>query len=109
MTNVTYYRDTNEFSIEFTGHSGYAEHGNDIVCSAISALSQTLVAQMELDADYYDSKIDNGYLWLYAKGDCVGFALDTIITGLRLIEQSYPDYIEIEEGCTLQLYPILPY
>ena len=29
-------------TIEATGHSGYAEHGADIVCSAISTLMETL-------------------------------------------------------------------
>ena len=29
-------------TIEATGHSGYAEHGQDIVCSAISTLMETL-------------------------------------------------------------------
>ena len=29
-------------TIEATGHSGYAEHGADIVCSAVSTLMETL-------------------------------------------------------------------
>ena len=29
-------------TIEATGHSGYAEEGNDIVCSAVSTLMETL-------------------------------------------------------------------
>ncbi len=29
-------------TIEATGHSGYAEHGSDIVCSAVSTLLETL-------------------------------------------------------------------
>ena len=29
-------------TIEATGHSGYAEHGFDIVCSAVSSLMETL-------------------------------------------------------------------
>ena len=31
-------------TIEATGHSGYAEEGSDIVCSAVSSLMQTLAA-----------------------------------------------------------------
>ena len=29
-------------TLEATGHSGYAEQGNDIVCSAVSTLMETL-------------------------------------------------------------------
>ena len=31
----------NIVTIEATGHSGYAEHGSDIVCSAVSCLLET--------------------------------------------------------------------
>ena len=34
-------------SIRICGHAGYAEHGKDIVCAAVTALSQTLIMSVE--------------------------------------------------------------
>ncbi|HMM32509.1 MAG TPA: ribosomal-processing cysteine protease Prp [Clostridia bacterium] len=44
MTTVRFYVSGGEFvGFEVTGHTGYAEEGSDIVCSAVSALTQTAV------------------------------------------------------------------
>lgn len=106
MTQVTYFEEGHTFSIEVNGHSGYAEAGKDIVCSAISILIQTLVEHMDRIADYTDNYIADGYVWLYAQGDITNFALDTIMTGFELLEAFYPDYIQVAKGCTLQTYPL---
>lgn len=43
MINITIIKNKqNIMTIEATGHSGYAESGSDIVCSAVSALTQNL-------------------------------------------------------------------
>ena len=43
MTNVKIFKDkSNILGFEISGHSGYAEEGRDIVCSAISTLSQSI-------------------------------------------------------------------
>lgn len=107
MTHVTYFEQSDEISIEVQGHSGYAEFGKDIVCAAISVLLQTLVYHLEDNADYMDSNIDNGYVFCYARGGDARVSFDTILTGLQLIESQYPDYIEIEKGCTIMTYPSL--
>ena len=40
MTKITFYQDDSNNIVSFSceGHAGYAEKGEDIVCSAISAL-----------------------------------------------------------------------
>ena len=44
MTTVKFYGNGGEIEgFEVTGHTGYAEEGSDIVCSAVSALTQTAV------------------------------------------------------------------
>lgn len=56
----------NGFIIE--GHAGYAEPGKDIVCAAVSALSQTCVMSIEnLTDDEYVCSQDNGYMELKCK------------------------------------------
>ena len=44
MINITIIKSNNKIlTIEATGHSGYAESGKDIVCSAVSTLTQALI------------------------------------------------------------------
>ena len=48
MTEVTFFKRNGKllgFSAE--GHSGYAEEGNDIICAAISAVTQTAAIYAE--------------------------------------------------------------
>lgn len=48
MINVTIVRfNRNIITIEATGHSGYAEAGHDIVCSAVSTLTENLISGLE--------------------------------------------------------------
>ena len=44
MINITIIKSNNKIiTIEATGHSGYAESGQDIVCAAVSTLTQALI------------------------------------------------------------------
>lgn len=44
MINITIIKNNSQIlTIEATGHSGYAESGSDIVCSAVSTLTQALI------------------------------------------------------------------
>lgn len=44
MINITIVKsDDKIITIEATGHSGYAESGQDIVCAAVSTLTQALI------------------------------------------------------------------
>lgn len=44
MTRVEFYKtDLGWQGFKALGHSGYAEHGEDIVCAAVSVLTQTAV------------------------------------------------------------------
>lgn len=48
MTNVTIFKqESNILGFEVSGHSGYAEEGSDIVCSAISTLSQSICVGLD--------------------------------------------------------------
>lgn len=98
MTEITYYTDGREFSIESRGHSGYAESGKDIVCAGISTLLQTLI--FYTNTDNYD--IGDGYLWVHGSGSRDLIAYEMAITGLNLIEGSYPNNVKLTEGCTIQ-------
>lgn len=105
MTKVTYYEENDEISIKIKGHAGYAAIGSDIVCSAISTLGQTLLAYLNVDNDKFDYSLREGMIWAYAKGQNVKTALHVIMAGFHLIEDSYPDHLQIDRGCAIQRTP----
>lgn len=105
MTEVTYYEEYDEISIEIKGHAGYAALGSDIVCSAISTLGQTLLAYLNVDHEKFQYSMREGIIRAYAKGENVKTALHVIMAGFHLIEDSYPDYLKINRGCSMQRTP----
>ena len=74
MTTVTFFRRPDGFLTGFkaTGHADYAEYGSDIVCAAISALTQGITqgilkvakanAQVKTDEEsgLFDLKLESG-------------------------------------------------
>lgn len=48
MIRVTLYENDNHvYRVHLEGHSGYAEHGNDIICAAVSILALNTVNAIE--------------------------------------------------------------
>lgn len=85
---------------EISGHAGYAEAGEDIVCAAVSALAQTtaigltevlgLAPQIRIDEDAGAMS-----LILSTPEDGAQILLKTLLAGLRAIERQYPRHIRI--------------
>ena len=84
-------------SIGITGHAGYAEHGKDIVCAAASMLLFTLIEYLEKSGVKHSAHAESG---------CAGVAVtdpdrrtedafDLVETGLRMLAERYPDYVEL--------------
>lgn len=78
------------------GHAGYAEPGKDIVCAAVSAISQTCIMSIEdLTKDECICRQENGYMELKCKNPDV----DTILllrafeTGARAISENYKKFV----------------
>jgi uncharacterized protein YsxB (DUF464 family) len=46
-----------EMNISAKGHANYAEHGKDIVCSAVSAIMQTTIMGLQAIADQYPEHV----------------------------------------------------
>jgi uncharacterized protein YsxB (DUF464 family) len=108
MTEVRVRRAPDGSIAEFavSGHSGYADRGEDIVCAAISALTQTALMGLEHVARHpYEGKIRDGFLScrIKAGGTPDSFAraqaiLETMVLGLKDIASGYPDYLRVTEG-----------
>ena len=99
MTDIRWYWENDEFGICAEGHAEY-NPGNDIVCSAISCLLQTLYAGLEMQcyAQCILSTGDGRYEIDCAIGDKRGEVkalFDSIVFGLHLIAKEYPDNVRI--------------
>ena len=56
MTKVTFFkRDGVYFGFEEQGHTGYGESGDDILCSALSAMTMLIINTVEIS---YASRVD---------------------------------------------------
>ena len=94
-------------TIEATGHSGYAKHGQDIVCSAVSKLMETLangltevvkaktnvivddkIAHMSITLDEIDNE----------KFKMAQVLMNTILIGIKSVaEDGFSKFIKIKE------------
>lgn len=84
--------------IEIIGHAGYGKNGNDIICSAVSALvGAYLFALTEMDIPH-KTKVSNGYTKIYL--DEHNSKLEAITTmfvcGIVNIHTQYPEYVSIK-------------
>lgn len=89
------------FTVE--GHAGYAEHGRDIVCAAVSAVTQTAILGLkEVLKLPVVVEMRDGYLSCRLPEVVVATArpmaqavLETMLAGLKDIQEGYPDFIEL--------------
>lgn len=107
MTKIIINRKDNHIvKVECTGHTGYAEEGEDIVCAALSSIVQTaLLGLMQvagINAEYSRS-IEEGYLSISLPDlnetmrHDADIILETMLVGVGDLYLSYSDYIELED------------
>mgnify|MGYP005768617333 FL=1 len=84
------------------GHAGYADRGEDIICAAVSALTQNAVNSIEAfteDAFEADVSEEDGSLHVRFEDTVSGdtrLLLDSLVLGLTSIQDSYgSQYIRI--------------
>ena len=107
MIHVLVSRDDrgNISSLKVEGHSGFDVAGQDIVCSAVSAIVQTAVIGLMdvvgIEPIYHQ---ENGLahldIPLGLPEDIIketGIVLETMLLGLKSIELGYSEYITIRE------------
>ena len=107
MINITVIKKKHNIkSIQATGHSGYAEQGGDIVCSAVSVLMETLanglteIVKAEVKV-VVDEEIPHLMLELIEqdaeKFKYAQMLMKTTLLGLKGVEGEYGKYIKIKE------------
>ncbi len=102
MTRVRFLeRDGMLLGYEVSGHAGYAQKGEDIVCAAVSALTQTaLIGLSEVVKAPVDWSVDEKKARLSARvlksSEGAQLILRTLEAGLRSIAEQYPDLVGID-------------
>lgn len=101
MTSIVFYRkDGLLYGFVMSGHSGYAKHGEDIVCSALSSAAymtaNTITDVLMLKADI---TVDDAKLSLELNGSNIIKAQD-ILQGFYLhinqLREQYPQFIKAQ-------------
>ena len=103
MTKIVIYKSKSHIvGFEISGHTGYAEEGSDIVCSAVSSMSQMVVVGikdvLKLNAFV---QISDGYLKLKLSEKDIenNFAevlLKSLEKSLKEIVKEYGNYVKME-------------
>lgn len=100
MINITFRPE--KLELEVTGHAGWANKGEDIVCAAVSALFYTLAEvlgeskDMLNDVPHVKMEDGNGIISCSPKEEYeVNIALTyrTILIGLQMVAEDYSKYI----------------
>ncbi len=104
MISIKMYRNEKGelFRFQIHGHAKYAEKGKDIICAAVSSLSQAAVMGLErLTSDKVtSSKGKNDLICEIAlERDKIKTQtiLELLLLSLEDIERQYPEYVKISE------------
>ena len=103
MVKVNIYRDSNGNIISYnvSGHAGVAEAGHDIVCSAVSALTQApligLEQYLKLKPQYtVDEESGIFTLKLNEADSRTQAILETMYLALQSVERQFPQYVKVK-------------
>lgn len=97
MITVSFYVKKEPVGFEVSGHSGYADEGSDIICSAVSScaymIANTATEIMGLSPEI---EVKDGYMRLIFN-DTEALKAKDILNGFRLhinaLADEYPGYI----------------
>ncbi len=90
--------DDNTFGIRAEGHAGYGPKGQDIVCAAVSVLLYAYAAELLRIGTKADIRDEGDTFEIVPEeiSEHEKTAYQTVMTGLRMLEDSYEKYIRIE-------------
>ena len=107
MTSIVFYKRNGLYTgFKIEGHADSDEYGKDIVCAGISVLAQTLYFSLIENCGIKEEEIQDvqkdGFLEIqvdYKKTDNIEVQSNFkyMITGLRLLEAQYSEYMNLEK------------
>lgn len=97
MIRINYFQNGNTHKLAVSGHAGYSNHGNDIVCAGVSTLTLTLLAfLMSLQGAEVEQTVSSGDVTIECTGEGqVQTAFDMALTGYLHISAQYPQNVEV--------------
>ena len=110
MTEIKIFRNQDGHVVEYevSGHTDFDDYGSDILCAAVSVLSQTTILALEkvCNISQNDMKIcldeQTGYLkvtlsenLIKDQRDSADIVLSTMILGMEDIALQYPKHIKL--------------
>jgi uncharacterized protein YsxB (DUF464 family) len=103
--SIKYDRDNRINGFTCSGHAGYAEKGTDIVCAAVSALTQSAILALErlvvidlkLKADSKTGFLDCSWVNIPQKTEQAELIIKMVALGLAEIQKQYPDHLQVNE------------
>ena len=100
MINIDICVGNQAHAVTITGHAGYSDHGNDIVCAGVSAIAYTLLGFLENHRDdiaYISAQHKSGDIRILCKGgEKVEIAFEMANIGLQQIAKQYPKHVTID-------------
>ena len=112
MTKITFFRRDGVFyGFEETGHTGYGESGEDILCSALSAMTMLIVNTIEISfAGDVDYQIDDNAAKIRVESKCAlsdfeddekkRYAISGVFQGyfyeLNDLVEEYYEFLEVD-------------
>lgn len=102
MTKITYLKTNNCYDITVSGHAGY-NTGLDIVCSAVSVLTFTLlnaigrehVEGLSIRSEENAAEVRLRFTAPEEEADRISAIAETVILGYELLADQYPDNVEL--------------
>lgn len=98
MIRAVFARDFSGFSL--SGHAGYADAGEDIVCAAVSAMANLTVDAAEAFGAVAEiTAAEEGFLSYRLDNDC-GEAkklLETFYKELEQLQEQYPKHVRVKK------------
>ena len=99
MIKILIKYEGNKFdSLEVKGHANSAPHGQDLVCAGVSAILIGGLNNLD-NVKSFDIKIEEGYTSVKRINEISAhdeIVLQTIVCGLKTIEESYSQFISIK-------------
>lgn len=84
--------------ITISGHANYAPEGSDVVCAAITVLTQTLIQSLEdLSADKIEYEMSPGWVDIKCRNlseeGCL--LVDSFFIGICMVSYEFPECVRI--------------
>ena len=100
MVNIRKTKTKEYVTIECSGHTEYEAAGKDIVCAAVSILTQTLIRALEdigadISVSYSGNQIKE--ITIYTPSMCEYADIEFAAAGYRMLAEHYPDNVSFEE------------